>query len=128
MTAHLYLMARTAETTVNVKRYSMLRRMVQEWVGDFPVALTANDEWLSAARAFYGVEALTPAAIRALAAEIVRAECENALRAVPAVEYDSRLGYEPSMEYMCDAEHLRWKVECTNEALSELYDLIDSIQ
>ena len=128
MTAHLYLMARTAETTVNVKRYSMLRRMVQEWVGDFPVALTADTEWLAAACSFYGVEALTPAAIRALAADIVRAECDNALRTVPAVEYDSRLGWEPSMEYMCDADHLRWKVERTNDALSELYGLIDSIQ
>ena len=128
MTAHLYLMARTAETVVNVKRYSMLRRMVQEWGGDFPVALTANDEWLGAAKTFYGVSELTPAVIRALATEIVKSECENAMLTVPAVEYDSRLGYEPSMEYMCDRDHLLWKVECTNEALAELYDLIDSIQ
>ena len=128
MTAHLYLMARTAETTVNVKRYSMLRRMVQEWVGDFPVALTADAEWLEAAKEFYGVSALTPQVIRTLAAEIVREECENAMRTVPAVEYDSRLGYEPSMEYMCDADHLYWKVERTNDALSELYDLLDSVQ
>ena len=128
MTAHLYLMARTAETTVNVKRYSMLRRMVQEWVGDFPVALTADEEWLTAAREFYGVAELTPAAIRTLAAEIVQKECDNALRTVPAVEYDSRLGYEPSMEYMCDREHLLWKVERTGDALTELYDLLDAIQ
>ena len=50
------------------------------------------------------------------------------MRAVPAVEYDSRLGYEPSMEYMCDREHLLWKVERTGEALAELYDLLDAIQ
>ena len=102
--------------------------MVQEWVGDFPVALTANAEWLEAAKEFYGVSALTPQVIRTLATEIVREENENALRTVPAVEYDSRLGYEPSMEYMCDADHLYWKVERTNDALSELCDLIDSIQ
>ena len=128
MAAHLYLMARTAETTVNVKRYSMLRRMVQEWVGDFPLALTANAEWLEAAKEFYGVSELTPAVIRTLAGEIVQAECKNAMRAIPAVDYDSRLGYEPSMEYMCDRDHILWKVGCTHGALDELCDLIDSIQ
>ena len=128
MSAHLFLMARTAETTVNVKRFSMLRRMVQEWVGDFPIALTADEGWIAAAQEFYGVKALTPALIRALAADIVKNECENAMRAIPAVEYDSRLGYEPSMEYMCDREHILWKVECTNDALTELCDLLDTVQ
>ena len=59
---------------------------------------------------------------------LIKDEIENARATIPLVEFDSRLGFEPSMEYMCDADHLYWKVECTNEALSELYDLIDSIQ
>jgi hypothetical protein len=42
--------------------------------------------------------------------EIARREIANAEGAIPLVERDSRLGYEPSMEYMTDAAHLRWKI------------------
>ncbi|MBQ4516405.1 MAG: hypothetical protein II978_06415 [Clostridia bacterium] len=41
---------------------------------------------------------------------ILRAERANAETAIPLVENDSRLGWEPSMEYMTDAEHIRWKL------------------
>ncbi len=41
---------------------------------------------------------------------IVKAERANAERAIPLVERDSRLGWEPSMEYIGDAEHIRWKL------------------
>ncbi len=127
MAAHLFLMARTAETTVNVKRWSMLRRMVEEMVGDRDASLTVNEEWLKGAPAFYGVNDLSPATIKRLCTAIAEAECANALRAIPAVDYDSRLGYEPSMEYMCDREHLLFKVDCTHKALSELTELCDGL-
>ena len=39
-----------------------------------------------------------------------RAEIANAAAAIPLVEADSRLGWEPSMEYMTDREHLEWKI------------------
>lgn len=42
--------------------------------------------------------------------EILIRERENAERAIPLVERDSRLGWEPSMEYITDAEHIRWKL------------------
>ena len=32
------------------------------------------------------------------------------MTAIPLVESDSRLGWEPSMEYMTDRSHLEWKV------------------
>jgi hypothetical protein len=38
-------------------------------------------------------------------------EIENALATIPLVEVDSRLGWEPSMEYVCDRWHLEWKVK-----------------
>ena len=38
-------------------------------------------------------------------------EIKNAEESIPQVEYDSRLGWEPSMEYMADAEHIRWKIK-----------------
>ena len=41
---------------------------------------------------------------------IAKAERANAERAIEFVEKDSRLGFEPSMEYITDAEHIRWKL------------------
>ena len=46
-------------------------------------------------------------------------EKANAEAAIPCVERDSRLGWEPTMEYLGDAEHIRWK-------LALLQDIIDS--
>ncbi len=42
--------------------------------------------------------------------QLALAEKENALDTIPLVEFDSRLGFEPSMEYMCDKAHLEWKL------------------
>ena len=133
MAAHFFLMARTAETTVNVKRFSMLRHAAMEMTGtlptphrnmevvtSFPVLLITDPEWPAACREFFGCEPPTPAELYALCEQIVREECENARRTIPAVEYDSRLGWEASMEYMCDKEHLLWKIDCTRRALAEL--------
>ncbi len=41
---------------------------------------------------------------------IIAEERANAEAAIPLVERDSRLGWEPSMEYIADAEHIRWKL------------------
>ncbi|MBQ4110492.1 MAG: hypothetical protein IJC74_06365 [Clostridia bacterium] len=41
---------------------------------------------------------------------LARAEIENVKATIPVVEADSRLGWEPSMEYICDKEHLLWKI------------------
>ncbi|MBQ9967415.1 MAG: hypothetical protein IJO88_01675 [Oscillospiraceae bacterium] len=42
--------------------------------------------------------------------EILLAERKNVERAIEVVQYDSRLGWEASMEYTADAEDLRWKL------------------
>ena len=42
--------------------------------------------------------------------KIVENEYANALRALPVAEKDSRLGWEPRMEYVGDADHIRWKL------------------
>ena len=58
--------------------------------------------------------------------EIAEAEIENARRTIPLVEFDSRLGYEPSMEYIGDAEHIRWKIETTRRVVQqELLPLLE---
>lgn len=38
-------------------------------------------------------------------------ELQNAEETIPVVEADSRLGWEPSMEYIGDARHIRWKIK-----------------
>ncbi|MBE6589898.1 MAG: hypothetical protein E7643_06945 [Ruminococcaceae bacterium] len=50
---------------------------------------------------------------------ICRRELDNARATVPLVEFDSRLGYEPSMEYMCDAAHLEWKIGLLCEVIEK---------
>ena len=41
---------------------------------------------------------------------LLNEELENVCDTIPLVEYDSRLGWEPSMLYMTDKWHLEWKV------------------
>lgn len=41
---------------------------------------------------------------------ILMAERENAEATIPLVEFDSILGFEPSMEYVCDRAALEWKL------------------
>lgn len=52
--------------------------------------------------------------------DIGRREIANARAVIPCVEYDSRLGFEPSMEYMCDRAHIEWKLGVTRQAIAEL--------
>lgn len=56
--------------------------------------------------------------IEALAHE----EIKNAQDAVPYVELDSRLGWEPSMEYVTDRWHIEWKIRQMNSMLLEVAD------
>ncbi len=42
---------------------------------------------------------------------IAELERSNASEAIEYVALDSRLGWEPSMEYMCDEAHIRWKLK-----------------
>jgi len=47
------------------------------------------------------------------------AEIANAQATIPLVEADSRLGWEPSMEYMADRAHLEWKIAQLRLVLDE---------
>ena len=46
-------------------------------------------------------------------------EIENVKATIPLVEFDSRLGYEPSMDYTTDRWHLEWKLELTEKILNK---------
>ncbi len=42
---------------------------------------------------------------------ILDAERENVLATIPIIEADSRLGWDPRMEYVCDRRRLDWKLK-----------------
>ena len=50
--------------------------------------------------------------------ELILSERENVLDTIPAVTEDSRIGWEPSMEYQCDEECLRWKLRQLDHELN----------
>ena len=52
--------------------------------------------------------------------DILQAEAENANAAIPLVEFDSVLGYEPSMEYVTDRKRIEWKLAQLQEETAKL--------
>ena len=60
--------------------------------------------------------------------QLAREELTNALEALPAVRADSRLGWEPSMEYVCDEWHLDWKRRQLESALREIAQYREIVQ
>lgn len=51
--------------------------------------------------------------------DIAAREIENAKKTIPLVQFDSSLGYEPCMGYMCDESHIWDKINATNKAIEE---------
>ena len=51
--------------------------------------------------------------------EICKDEVKNAEATIPLVEFDSRLGYEPSMEYIGDKAHIEWKLGLLSEVIEK---------
>ncbi len=52
--------------------------------------------------------------------KLAHVEIDNARDTISAVETDSRIGWEPSMEYVCDTWHLNWKIRQVESALREI--------
>lgn len=50
---------------------------------------------------------------------IGEAEIRNAEETIPLVQRDSRLGWEPSMEYIGSEYHLRWKIRQVQQVLEQ---------
>ena len=90
-------------TVINIKRWWMLNMKLQ---------ISQSQE-----------EALD---ILAQLRELAHKEMDNARDCIPAVETDSRIGWEPSMEYVCDKWHLEWKLRYMEHTLREL-DVYKSI-
>ena len=56
--------------------------------------------------------------------DILLAEKENARETIPLVEFDSVLGFEPSMEYVTDKKRLLWKLEQVDQEITMLRSLL----
>ena len=93
--------ATTARTAINVKYWYLGR-------------LKLEDESVS-------LEEKKKAAQEML--EVGKREIENARRAIPWVQFDSALGYEPSMDYMSDEAHILTKIRVTQEQMDEVASL-----
>jgi len=88
---------RSIDTVINIKRWWLLN-----------IKLQASSD------AKVMLDILTQ--LEELAAE----EIANTKATIPIVEQDSRLGWEPSMEYVCDKWHLEWKIRQVESALREI--------
>ena len=88
-------MANTAETAVNIREFFWRKKSLAE--ADAEEYNRLLDEMT----------------------DICKRELENAKATIPLVEFDSALGYEPSMEYMCDAAHIEWKINLLREVIEK---------
>ena len=71
-------------------------------------------------------EGISPEEKAAAIAEMHRIlddEEQNVRETIPLVEYDSRLGWEPTMLYTTDADCLKWKLDQLNDARKDLRSL-----
>jgi len=94
--------ANTSQTTLNVKNWQLLKQELK----NLAAAETPDRERIEE--------------VKAKMKAIGEAELENARATIPYVEFDSRLGFEPSMEYNGDREHIEWKIGVTERALEEV--------
>jgi len=84
-------------TTIHVKRWYLLNQALRRPEADAPARQATLEQML----------------------QLGHAEIGNARAAIPLVEADSRLGWEPSMEYMTDREHLEWKIRQVTQVIEE---------
>ncbi len=109
--------ANATHTAINVKRWFIQKCRL---VPDFGIPSAQNGNQHANAKKENPLSLEEKKAVIAEMHEIAADEIQNAEATIPLVEFDSRLGYEPSMEYMCDRKHLEWKISMTKRALSEI--------
>lgn len=86
---------RTIITVINIKRHYILKQQ-------FSLA----DTYEKAAAILDDVE------------KLIYEERKNVLETIPLTEFDSRLGWEPSMEYTTDVDGLQWKLRQLDHELN----------
>jgi hypothetical protein len=97
---------RCVETTINVKRWNINRALSR---------IETDNKKL--------------AALLKEMIQIGKEEIKNAQAAIPMVRMDSRLGYEPSMEYNGDEAHIQWKIRQVRQVIEkEIPDSLKSLE
>ncbi len=91
-------MARAIRTTIHAKQWFLCSQVLRAENPEREGVLAALDEMIV----------------------IANREIANAKQTIPLVEQDSRLGWEPSMEYMTDKPRLEWKIAQVTEVVNEL--------
>lgn len=111
----------SSRTVVNTKRWFLQKTLLAGRAeAEAQLGEAEFQNFLQSAAKLLGIDPGNKEQLAEQMAKTAAAEIKNARRTVPFVEYDSRLGYEPSMRYMCDREHLEWKIAVTEHALDEL--------
>ena len=100
----VHFMEHCARTTANVKRWSTLRSQCRSET-DSQKLLDMHAQMIA----------------------IGKAEIQNAEQTIPLVQYDSRLGWEPSMEYIGSEYHLRWKIRQVQQVIGREIPLYDTV-
>lgn len=126
---------RTAYTHVNNKRWHILKCILLNETGAFPCEKYSGyfevaprepmPEGASHDRAgLLPALGLSPTAsdteIAAEMERVAREELANTRATYPLIMEDSRIGFEPTMDYMADARSLDWKRRVTEDSLARL--------
>ena len=83
---------------------------IAEFMGRAVLTTYHTKEWYLRKNALLEDESVDFEAVLQELEKIGLAEIENAKATLPLVDFDSRLGYEPSMDYMCHREAIEWKI------------------
>ena len=75
--------------------------------------------WLLKTKLFAEPDADRAEALLKEMERVAMQEISNAENTIPLVEADSRLGWEPTMDYMTDRAHLEWKIKQVRSVLDK---------
>jgi hypothetical protein len=117
MYALVRFMQHTTQTVLNVKQWHKLK-----WTLGYRPAPAENSKkpgFALCEEVFDTISKEERTQIIRKMQALAEAEMENARRTIPLVQLDSRLGFEPSMEYIGDEAHILWKLDTTKKALEE---------
>jgi len=119
MWALIRFMQYTCQTVLNVKKWHKLRWKLGFRSPSSETGKVKNTPIVFCEEVFNALSQEERREIVCEMKELAEKEIENARRTVPLVQLDSRLGYEPSMEYIGDEAHILWKIDTTKKVLEE---------
>ena len=108
------------QTALHTKRWWQLKQRLLGEMGTEPLSHDTEPSYAdhSGEKGSVPISPISQAVIDDMV-RLGEAEIANAEATIPLVEADSRLGWEPSMEYMADRAHLEWKIAQLRLVLDE---------